>query len=373
MSSTLLALSAAPALRRLTLDLPDRYSLAYVATLTQLTYLELNSWQQSVVVPHAHHHIPLAELSGLVELTLRNMSIDHGYSGPGVLPPNITRLEMYHCWDDGEWWWSHIARCPALRELHLEGAMGDANTHPTLLLQSLAACGVTDLVDLTVRRRGVDQQSRWHLGEVIPHMLDIEGNLGEEEPLGDWWPMPPLGQAQGYMDPEAYVMVPPPNMGALSKLRHLDLTNWWLVVSSERYWRALAGCTSLRSLSGLHASVAPPAGVTFPGVTRLEVTTSTSPGDTVTLLGAFPALRELQLTVVPQSTDASQVSIDQVFFLIGKSESTGCISGMLLTCPVLPHPTSTAPPMFTAKGPAKAMQWRNPVSIIAHVNQPKRP
>jgi hypothetical protein len=127
-------------------------------------------------------------------------------------------------------------------------------------------------------------------------------------------------------------MVPPPNMGALSNLQHIstsrwgDEHQWWLVVSSEHTWRALAGCSSLRSLAELHASVPPPAGVTFPHLTRLEVTTSTSPGDTVTLLGAFPALKQLQLTVVPRSDAADEVGCS-----LPGSDMLHMFHGMLVT------------------------------------------
>jgi hypothetical protein len=110
------------------------------------------------------------------------------------------------------------------------------------------------------------------------------------------------------LDAALHAIIPPPNLSALSSLQVLDVSGWWLVATSERYWRTLAGCSSLRSLHGLHASVPPPAGVTFPHLTFLEVTTSTSPGDTLALLGAFPALEGVRLTVVPISSGADEVS-----------------------------------------------------------------
>jgi hypothetical protein len=128
---------------------------------------------------------------------------------------------------------------------------------------------------------------------------------GEQE--REWQVVPPLGRAQGIAWPYDYVVVPPPNMGGLPALQHLQMDGWWLVLSSERYWRALAACHHLQTLPELHVSVPPPAGVTFPGVTRLQVTTSTSPGDTLALLGAFPALKELEMRVVPNDAGATEV------------------------------------------------------------------
>jgi hypothetical protein len=49
--------------------------------------------------------------------------------------------------------------------------------------------------------------------------------------------------------------------------------------------------------------------VTFPGVTCLEVTTSTSPGDTLALLAAFPALEGLRLNMVPIAIGPDEVSV----------------------------------------------------------------
>jgi len=132
---------------------------------------------------------------------------------------------------------------------------------------------------------------------------DEAGHDDEEEDLHDL-PQLPLGEDQGYTEVDGYVAVPPPNMGGLPALQHLEFEEWWLVLSTQRHWRALAACRHLQTLPELHVSVPPPAGVTFPGVTRLEVTTSTSPGDTLALLGAFPALRELELTVAPTGAAA---------------------------------------------------------------------
>jgi hypothetical protein len=182
-----------------------------------------------------------------------------------------------------------------------------------MLLQSIAG-QLTALQRLRIERDFAGsmvevEDSRDILAEVMFEMQMIADPEEDEEIVLNWVPVPPLSGHQLYEEAAAYtyVIVPPPNMGALTSLQQLDLQDWWLVVSSERTWRALAGCSSLRSLKELHASVAPPAGVTFPHLTRLEVTTSTSPGDTVTLLGAFPALHNLQLTVAPRGIDTPQV------------------------------------------------------------------
>lgn len=76
-------------------------------------------------------------------------------------------------------------------------------------------------------------------------------------------------------------------------------SSWWLLCSAPHHWAALAGCTALRRLRELHASQPPPAGLSFPHVTRLDLIVGTSPGDTVTVLGAFPALEELRLKLAP--------------------------------------------------------------------------
>jgi hypothetical protein len=314
MSSALLALRHAPALRRLQLDLPDQFSLLYVAALTQLTHLELRSWSFSLVVPFAFHSRPLASMPHLLSLELQGMVVNEDL--PCALAPNLTHLRMHDCWrngDDGDWW-EHVAGCQHLRTLIVEGELAGLITlHPTMLLQSIAG-QLTALQRLRIERDFAGsmvevEDSRDILAEVMFEMQMIADPEEDEEIVLNWVPVPPLSGHQLYEEAAAYtyVIVPPPNMGALTSLQQLDLQDWWLVVSSERTWRALAGCSSLRSLKELHASVAPPAGVTFPHLTRLEVTTSTSPGDTVTLLGAFPALHNLQLTVAPRGIDTPQV------------------------------------------------------------------
>jgi hypothetical protein len=305
LSAALLALRPAPALRHLKLKLAESYSLVYLPALTQLQELELEGMDdQFITVCSSSQCRPLADMTHLVGLRLRSMDVSIPL--PCALPVSLTRLELEWCWLGSAGWAAHIAQCQQLRELHLEASGVTVNSHPTVVLQGLAE-QLTGLVKLRLWQDGVEQVGgQQRLQEALSQMQDVAGMDAPDQ--AEWWPMAPLTAALGHSEPEAHVMVPPPNMGGLCNLQHLTLTNWWLVVSSEVHWRALGGCSSLRSLGDLHASVPPPAGVTFPHLTRLEVTVSTSPGDTVTLLGAFPALQELQLTVAPRGTAVNKVS-----------------------------------------------------------------
>jgi hypothetical protein len=299
MTPTLLALCHAPRLQQLALDLPDHVSLCYLPALTQLTHLELRRSLRgkTLEVAGALQSRPLARMTNLVSLTLKGFPV--GEQLPSVLPPALTRLELqdFPARASNSWRRAmfHVACCQQLEELVLEGDHSrDPHQHPTLALQAIA----DDLFGLRQLHipRSAGCRVEDHSGAMLPVMLSAAG-LDAEQVGDDWTPMPPLIGFPGYQDVDAYAVVPPPNMGALTSLQHLTLTNWWLVVGSEATWRALGGCSSLRSLAELHASVPPPAGVTFPHLTSLKVTTSTSPGDTVTLLGAFPALREVELMV----------------------------------------------------------------------------
>jgi hypothetical protein len=250
---------------------------------------------------------PLAAMRHLVDLQLRNINLSRA-SGPCVLPPNLTRLELQLvCWVGAEGWSRHVAACRQLQELYLVTNEDDLHTHPTLVMQALSG-QLSQLKKLYVD--GDEVATEWgyeQLEEVMALLApagdgngsdqDEAGHDDEEEDLHDL-PQLPLGEDQGYTEVDGYVAVPPPNMGGLPALQHLEFEEWWLVLSTQRHWRALAACRHLQTLPELHVSVPPPAGVTFPGVTRLEVTTSTSPGDTLALLGAFPALKELELDVV---------------------------------------------------------------------------
>jgi hypothetical protein len=305
-SGAILALRAAPALRRLNVSLAVPHSLAFLPVLTQLTELVVEGVEGVDDVPLTldiqSGDAPLAAMSNLVSLFLGGADLQPAPSC--VLPPNLTQLGMWGVELGKAGWAQHVAGCRNLQVLNITTNTADITTHPTLVMQALAG-QLPRLRSLCVQ--GEDQGVDWgveQLEEVIDALRpdnDSDDSDGEEE----WWPNPPLGQEQGYK-----VAVPPPNMGGLSALQTLRLAGWWLVVSSERYWRHLAGCSSLKSLSDLHAAVPPPAGVTFPGVTRLEVTASTSPGDTLALLAAFPTLQVLDLNVVLSAApdNASKVS-----------------------------------------------------------------
>jgi hypothetical protein len=296
LSGPLLALRHATALRRLKLELSEQHSLVYVEPLTQLTHLELYSINGLCLsVPSNGHRCPLVNMPNLVSLELTMLQLYH--EEPGTLPPHLTRLTLKGCYSGWSGWGPPVGSCQQLRELSIE-TMGDVESHPTVLLLGVAD-QLTGLVNLTLWRSS--EAWKWGPGTLNEAIAAVQQQLGEDEDDSSLQPSAPLTIAHGYPHPEACIMVPPPNMGALCNLQKLHTWNWWLVVSSERYWRALAGCSSLRSLEDLHASVPPPAGVAFPHLTSLKVTTSTSPGDTVTLLGAFPALRELQLTVAASS------------------------------------------------------------------------
>jgi hypothetical protein len=309
LTSALLSLRGAAALRRLLLHKPDQQSMLYLPQLTQLTSVSI--WGDGAFLLSIkgsrfnddHVRCPLSGMTNLVSLLLNVVSLI-AHDGSPVLPPNPTSLHLEWCWGRtvGDWP-EQIVQCQQLKELHLKGTGDDIHSNPSVLIQEFAK-HLPGLVGLQLTRpEGSERGGPRRLADAIAHMRQRAGRFwhGTEE---EWTPVWPLGRAGWRSVPEAYIVVPPPNMGALSSLQHLRLTDWALVASSERYWRALGGCSSLRSLFELHTTVAPPAGVTFPHLTELDVTTSTSPGDTLALLGAFPALRELELTVAPTGAAA---------------------------------------------------------------------
>jgi hypothetical protein len=332
LSGALAALQPAAALRRLTLlDLQRASSLAPLAALTQVTRLELtghwrlmerggvvleevkrgggttsNSTTTTNSTSSSSSSSPLSALPHLVSLQLRKVKVS------AVLPPNLTQLELYNCDGISQRTWRRLAACQQLQEVVLDvGSATHPVYHPTLVLQALSG-RMPQLRLLRINREVQDSYgSEEYLGDILFTMMQRAGVKEEEAAKdGSWWPVPPQGPAQGFQHPEAYVVVPPPNMFGLPSLQTLNLGQQWLVVSSERYWRHLAGCSSLRSLS-LHTTLPPPAGVTFPAMEELVITTSTSRGDTLALLAAFPALKEVWLTVVPREdrTAATKVGL----------------------------------------------------------------
>jgi hypothetical protein len=112
-----------------------------------------------------------------------------------------------------------------------------------------------------------------------------------------------------------YLMLPP-GLPSFSSLKVLQLPNmgsepWGLLCGAPHHWEALAGCTALQRLEGLHASQPPPEGVKFPGVTRLEAAVGRA-GDTLRVLGPFPALRQLKLDVVLSGSATAEVRLAPV-------------------------------------------------------------
>jgi hypothetical protein len=246
----------------------------------------------------------------------------------------------------------------------------DPDGHPSLLLKRISE-NLTALTSLYICCEGehgddvYEVDPFWHLGPAarLQRLLPmIEGEppeqplaaaaaapaaggglveqVGQQQELPAPLPLTPLGKDQWVSEPAACTVIPPPNLKGLSSLVHLKVAAWWLVVSTDRHWRTLAGCTALQSLSGLHTCEPPPAGVTFPGVTRLVVTTGTSPSDTLGVLGAFPALRKLQLVLVPQAEDSSGGTSSNSAIMAGGTGMDGdhscvqvCLAGFV--CPDL--------------------------------------
>jgi hypothetical protein len=307
-----MALRHARALRRLTVKLFEKNNLTYLPVLTQLTHLELYcEGMDSITIVHRPGATvaacPLADMTNLVSLQLLDADIaeDAHTECPCALPPNLTRLEATLAYGE---WADHLAGCKQLRELQLTVPFCYMMVYPTVLIQGFAE-QLTGLVKLSIAvdDSNPEGQMEQRFAEGLCEDSPEDWGVVEEEIM-----QLPLGG--DYYLPAPYVLIPPPKLSALSSLQHLDVGSWWLAAPSERHWRVLGGCSSLRSLSGLHASVPPPAGVTFPGVTRLDVTTSTSPGDTLGLLGAFPALEELGLTLVPTDSSPDQVNLPQSIF-----------------------------------------------------------
>jgi hypothetical protein len=310
-----MALRHAPGLRRLLLKLGDNHSLAYLPVLTQLTHLELMATREEGIISisvssrseEGTTASPLADMTNLVSLKMTDAAVEE--YGPCALPPNLTRLEAAWGWyveGKGDWV-EHLAGCSRLQELQLMLPWGDSQVYPTRLIQELAG----HLTGLVKVRLDIDDSFNeaadyWYQQDLFHNSPEEWGPIDVAEFMR--LPFEASGQYGGGVLPMAYVLIPPPNLSALSSLQHLDVGRWWLAAPSEHFWRVLGGCSSLRSLRGLHASVPPPAGVTFPHLTRLFVTTSTSPGDTLALLGAFPALEELTLSVVPTSSGSDEVS-----------------------------------------------------------------
>jgi hypothetical protein len=165
--------------------------------------------------------------------------------------------------------------------------------HPSWMLYRLAG-RLRHLQHLTLQGYGVEDTPI--LPALLANLAETPAGQQQQQERGwDWGDLaaPGLGGTNSFNA----VVVPPPNMGALSALQTLDFHHsHYFRCCGPHHWHALAGCQALQQLHGLEAWQVPPAGVKFPGVTRLKILVATPLGDLVTVLGAFPALQQLRLS-----------------------------------------------------------------------------
>jgi hypothetical protein len=208
--------------------------------------------------------------------------------------------------------WRHIAACTALEELELTEVGEAASDHPSWAMHQLAG-SLGRLRKLVVNLDGMHMNGNpVHRLARLLRLLYLPDEEAEAEELEAALQLavPPVPVAGLHTDwAPHHMMLPPPNMSGFSSLEVLQLpggprTGWWLICSAPHHWQALAGCCRLKELEGLHAAQLPPPGVKFPGVTRLDM--AVAPGDTLQVLRAFPALRELGITSVV-GVECSQV------------------------------------------------------------------
>jgi hypothetical protein len=300
-------LQQAKALRSLTINgLSDSYSLCYLRLLTQLTALQLapgDVYNVGLVVGEAPQ-APLAVLMQLRALCLSDDGAFHLTMGssakeatlPLVLPPHLTRLEVLVPDCRPGRFWRHIAACTGLVSLtvHTESSSGAAADHPSWMLHQLAI-SLPNLQHFTLD--GFGRCAEHTLPQVLGLLAATEAGQQQQQEQGwDWEDLTGLGLGPG-TDFKS-VMVPPPNMGAFTVLRTLEFPTCYgysFRCFGPHHWHALAGCKRLQQLRGFEAWGVPPAGVKFLGVTNLEVLVSHPLRDTVAVLGAFPALQQLEL------------------------------------------------------------------------------
>lgn len=320
------ALQHATGLRSLDLDnLRDSRGLMYIALLTQLTSLSLAPGGVASLSVNNHPDPPLFRMTGLRRLTIWagfHLCLDEDVDEddlPLLLPPNLTQLKVIvpRTQRHGGFW-RHIAACTGLVELEVLVDDCIREGHPSIMLQQLA--GSLKGLRKLVLGGGADPGPRHahvnYLPGVLGLLADTEAAQQQEEEQGwDWEEAPTtlllgLGLGLFFTDlcPFSNVVLPPPNMGGFTALEELCVergtsSGWWLLCSAPHHWHALAACTALRRLEGLHAVQPPPAGVKFPGVTRLVAVTSTHPGDIAGVLRAFPALKQLELVLTPPPAD----------------------------------------------------------------------
>jgi hypothetical protein len=305
-------LQRAAALRHLTLQvMPDHESLKYLPLLTQLRELELTDpWDDPALAYGDPCSAPLARMENLAVLKIRagfQLSEHTAQSDaelPQVLPPNLTRLEVSVPACQLGAFWRQVAACSLLVELEVYQEVEEptAADHPSWMLCILAE-HLHHLKKLVLQGRAWRQHPVNYMPEVLLALASTEAGQQQQQEHGCDWQQPPVLVFGGERD-LCNVVVPPPNMGSFPALQDLQvpftwLDGWWLLCSAPHHWRALAACTALQRLESLQASCPPPAGVKFAGITFLLTAVGTSPGDTIALLGAFPALRELELKLCP--------------------------------------------------------------------------
>jgi hypothetical protein len=323
MAAPLAALKGAAALRQLSLvNVMDPGALQHLEQLTQVTALHLSDRRikpEPISILGVECSAPLAALTSLrrLEMPFGRCLTDEAdeeygindWNCPLALPPNLTSLHMWRMDCYAGALWRHIAACSALEELRLPVAGPSPITHPTWALKELAG-SLGRLKRLTISweplRKGCPTRRLGRLLGLLympEHLFDMGDHQAAAAALrlAVAAGMPATGMDLSVSDQHAMPL--PPNMARCSSLEVLELpgvlhSSWWLICAMPQHWVDLAGCTALRQLQGLHASQPPPAGVSFPCVTRLEVVVA--PGDAVQVLAAFPALRELKITSVLQ-------------------------------------------------------------------------
>jgi hypothetical protein len=299
-----------------TADLPHLQQLTQVTAL----YMHAGGGMGAPIVPKNPPSAPLAALRHLKRLVLPwgwvltgNTGDDdlNDYNCPLALPPNLTYLSVVSLECAPGSLWRHIGACTALEELEVTNKGEGAHSHPSWglheLAGSLAHLKKLEILDWDVECKGNPVHRLAHLLRLL--YLPDEDVEPEELDAALALAVPPV-PVEGFDAAVAphHMMLPPPNMAGFSSLEVLQLPNgaWWLMCCQPHHWQALAGCSALRELHGLHAAQPPPAGVKFPGVTRLEVTVA--PGDAVRVLGAFPVLQKLKMTSI-QLAPLDQVGV----------------------------------------------------------------
>jgi hypothetical protein len=312
----LAALKRAAALRRLSLiNVPDTFDLPHLKDLPQVTSLRLiSSAYEGVPLVMSHWSTtPLAALPNCRSLELGGAwklgddDVDE-WTCPLALPPNLTSLHISGMVTTEGALWRHIAACSALEELELPAAEESPLTHPSWALKQLAG-SLGRLKRLTIPHETLkygDLRSRL---KVLLRKLYMPDNVQDPDAdqqevaaalrLAVTATLPVTGMDLSAAD--QHIMPLPHNIAGFSSLEVLELpggirNGWWLMCSVPQHWEALAGCTALQKLQGLHTRQPPPAGVKFPNVTSLEVVVA--PGDAVGVLGAFPALQDLSISSV---------------------------------------------------------------------------